>query len=157
MCQWHLYCLSSHVYECVSVLWAHTFPSPSYTSKPQSPPWLYRLPHSLGHWHHIYLYAHIFLFALLIDISGCHVVPPSVPVLSSPLPVIFHIMYAAYGHPSKSVPNVSMRYVGSPCPVSLLSLLCLCFGSLLWRHSAMRQMLTSKRSSRSCELCPQDA
>lgn len=93
MCHWHLYCLSSHVYECVSVLWAHTSPVPALaSSKPQSPLELYILPHSLGHWHHIYLYAHVFLFALLIDISGCHVVPPSVPVLSSPPPVIFNIM-----------------------------------------------------------------
>lgn len=151
MCQWHLYCLSSHVYECVSVLWAHTFPASALaSSKPQSPLELYRLPHSLGHWHHIYLYAHVFLFELLIDISGCHVMPPSEPVLSSPLPVIFHIML------HMDIPRkVCQMYRCDTwvLPAPSLSLLCLCFGSLLWRHSAMRQMLTSKRSSRSSELC----
>lgn len=37
-------------------------------------------------------------------------------VLSGPLPTHNIPHYAAHGHPSVSVPNVSIRYVGSPCP-----------------------------------------
>lgn len=45
--------------------------------------------------------------------------------------------YAAYGHPSKSVPNVSMRYVGSPCSVSLPALFMFRFTPVAaFRHAA---------------------
>lgn len=62
---------------------------------------------ALGHWHHVYLFAHVCLFALPIKHlwlpCGSFFFLPSLSLYSN----IPH--YAAYGHPSVSVPNVSIR------------------------------------------------
>lgn len=64
----------------------------------------------------MYICLHMFAYShFLSNISGCHVARSS----SSPLSLYSNIPhYAAYGHPSVSVPNVSIRGF-SLCPTSL--------------------------------------